>query len=154
MSVCERIPLFKWFKITWEDGYFCLAQSKEKLIITNKSIKFTREPIHNFAYEEYGTYDKCKWSFSTDDDYYEEKLNILCIYFLNHKEKFHKINGCDTPIFTIEVKRYDGEIIKDHYCFDMKTNEMDKLIEYIMEYIPKNAQKPYFIEGYPLDDKE
>ena len=31
---------------------------------------------------------------------------------------------------------------------------MDKLIDYLMDFIPKNAQVPYFIDGYPLDDEE
>ena len=57
-------------------------------------------------------------------------------------------------MFTIEVKRYDGTTIKEDYYFNMRKNEMDKLIDYLMDFIPKNAQVPYFIDGYPLDDEE
>ena len=155
MTVCERVTLFRWFKITWEETFYLLARCKEKLIINNNSIKFSREPIDDILpYDNFYPEEKCKWSFNTDDENFEEKLNIICIYFLNHREKYHKIHGQDAPMFTIEVKRYDGTTIKEDYYFNMRENEMDKLIDYLMDFIPKNAQVPYFIDGYPLDDEE
>lgn len=152
MSMCERIPLFRWFKITWEETFYCLARCKEKMIINNNSVRFIREPYDDILHDDFGPEEKCKWSFNTDDENFEEKLNILCIYFINHREKYHKVKGTDSPVFTIETKRYDGVIVKDRYYFNMKLNEMDKLIEYIMEFIPKNAQIPFFIEGSPYDE--
>jgi len=149
MKEIRRAPLFSWFKITWTEGNLIPYGIEEKFIITNNYVSLNRKTDKLFWLDETKDWISRKWRFSTDDEILEEKLDILSVYFLNHREPKIRVSGCDLPNLTIEIKRFNGEKIKEEYKGTLKDNDFGRLLEYIEDFIPKNAPRPYFIDGVP-----
>ena len=85
MKEIRRASLFSWFKITWTEGNLIPYGIEEKFIITNNYVSLNRKTDKLFWLDETKDWISRKWRFSTDDEILEEKLDILSVYFLNHR---------------------------------------------------------------------
>lgn len=150
MEEMRSVPLFKSFKIIWEEGKNSPIRVKETMIITNNAVSFIRTSINDFDPDDLNLNVRCKWHFKTNDIEFETALNKVCLYFLNHMEPCEVGEMTEYSMFTIEVLRFnEKESVRKTFKGHLRDYDYEGLLDIIEGFIPTHCFMPYFIEDYP-----
>ena len=150
--------MFKKLVIKWSECGLSCNHIHEEMTIDIKGVSFKRWSdfyLGSELLDELGICNKpIEWKMKINDPEYYFSFQELCDTYINKRDSWLIVSGCDVPMFTIELFYSDGKKKEEEFMLDLLQNGMHEFASKLIKFIPHACTTPLLIDYNSDIDEE